>query len=186
MRARQTAPRPHASDSAACRPRGRLGRRCRDGNPIGLARLSDSDSHGRPLLQRRPLVGHRVIHPLQVAGEGRVIRGLGSFLQRYRDRLEMEARESADNDPVLTAIAHATAGGWRGTAAELAHRIKDAAAEGVAGRDWPRSGGKMGAYLKRVAPVARKAGWTFTDDGVDRSRKVKAWLIEPPAPPTQG
>lgn len=44
----------------------------------------------------------------------------------------------------------------------------------------------MGAYLKRVVPVARKAGWTFTDDGVDRSRKVKAWLIEPPAPLTQG
>lgn len=107
-------------------------------------------------------------------------------LQRYRDRLEMEARESADNDPVLAAIAHATMGGWRGRAAELAHRIKDAAPEGIAGRDWPRTGGKMSAYLKRMAPVARKAGWTFADDGHDRSNKVKAWLIEPPASDMQG
>ena len=107
-------------------------------------------------------------------------------LQRYRDRLERDARESADNDPVLTAIAHATVGGWRGTAAELARRLADMAPEGAAGRDWPRTGLKMAPYLARTAPVARKAGWTFTDDGEDRSNKVKAWLIEPPAPLTQG
>jgi len=106
-------------------------------------------------------------------------------LARYRERLEQVARESAHNDPVLAAIAESTAGGWRGTAAELAGRISQYAPDGVAGGGWPRDGAKMSRYLKRVAPVACQAGWTFADDGEDRSRKVKTWLIEPPLTTTE-
>jgi hypothetical protein len=106
-------------------------------------------------------------------------------LARYRERLEQVARESAHNDPVLAAIAESTAGGWRGTAAELAGRLSPYAPDGVAGGGWPRDGAKMSRYLKRVAPVACQAGWTFCDDGEDRSRKVKTWLIEPPLTTTE-
>lgn len=106
-------------------------------------------------------------------------------LARYRERLEQVARESAHNDPVLAAIAQSTAGGWRGTAAELAERISYARPEGAAGAAWPRTGSKMTGFLTRQAPVATKAGWTLAEDGMDRTKKVKAWLIEPPLATTE-
>lgn len=106
-------------------------------------------------LERRPRMAD---YGRILAAVDRVLdtRGLAYFLGQ-REQL---AAEQVEDDPVAAAVAaHASAGTWQGTAAELLKLLRPA--DEAAADSWPRNGRGMTARLTRAAPALRATGTTI-------------------------
>lgn len=102
-------------------------------------------------------------------------------LSRYLAKQRETATDSLTGDVFMTAVADHLAGNtFLGTAGELLAKVTPPDEKWRAPKGWPTTARKVTTRLRRQAPVARKAGWTLTDDGGKNKFNAVRWTITPP------
>ncbi|MEY4990264.1 MAG: hypothetical protein RIS08_490 [Actinomycetota bacterium] len=106
--------------------------------------------------------------------------GTHSFAQ-YLDEVSSSALDSLAGDPVVNVVAKQTAPVWTGRAKDLVDLIQADTFSTLTMGEWPSTAKKMSAWLTRIAPTLRKAGWIVDDLGSANHQNTTIWKIVPPA-----
>lgn len=91
------------------------------------------------------------------------------------------ALDSLAGDPVGNVVAKQTAPVWTGRAKDLVDLIQADTFSTLTMGEWPSTAKKMSAWLTRIAPTLRKAGWVVDDLGSANHQNTTRWKIVPPA-----